>query len=208
MENTTPKNRHSVLLVEDDKMTRQRLHQVIDSLQNLTLMAVCENLAEARQALQSQIPQVLLTDLGLPDGSGIDLIREIRQLDESVHIMVISVFGDERNVLAAIEAGASGYLLKDGDTDYIGKAIGQLIAGESPISAGIARHLLKKFQASSNKTTGESQAVKDSSLLTLRETEVLALIAKGYTYNEVATNLEMSRHTVNAHIKNIYRKLN
>lgn len=153
--------------------------------------------------LEKVSPDVLLTDLGLPDGHGTTLIRTARNKDEGIEIMVVSVFADERNVLDAIEAGATGYLLKDGNADYIAESILQLMAGGSPISPSIARHLLRRF----NKPP--AIAVKDDSAphLTKRETEVLQGVAKGLSYNEVADMLGMSPNTITSHIKHIYRKL-
>jgi len=195
----------NILLVEDNKPTRQHLTRAINNHPQLKVAQACSCLQEGLQALSQQAPDVLVTDLGLPDGSGIELIRAARHLDENIAIMVITVFGDERNVLSAIEAGASSYLLKDGDTDYIADAILKLLNGESPISAAIARQLLKRYQRP-NQTTLEPAAIPDPHL-TEREVEVLACMAKGYTYNEAADILGMSSHTVTSHIKKIYRKL-
>lgn len=200
----------SVLLVEDDDHTRRRLTQSINSHGELEVIASCANRETGLQALSEHKPDVLVTDLGLPDGSGIDLIHSARMNNANIEIMVITVFADERHVLAAIEAGASSYLLKDGDTDYIGKAILQLLAGESPISAAIARQLLKRYHSdvkSEHKKIAADADDKKKSQLTERETEVLRCMAKGYTYSEAAEILSVSSHTVASHIKKIYRKL-
>jgi DNA-binding NarL/FixJ family response regulator len=116
--------------------------------------------------------------------------------------MVISVFGDEAHVVAAIEAGATGYLLKDARGDEITQAIHRLIAGESPISSAIARHLLRRFQPSPAAAPAAAGPP-----LTPRERQVLQLIAKGLSYQRIAETLSMSPHTVTTHIKQIYRKL-
>lgn len=192
-------NRYSVLLVEDDENTRERLRRIIDGHDQLSVVAAVATCAAARAAFQAGPPSVLLVDLDLPDGNGTDLIREFKQIQPAIEAMVITVFGDEQHVVAAIEAGASGYLLKDGSSDYIGESIMQLLAGGSPISAGIARYLLKRFQP--------VEPRPDSDLLTAREREVLELVAKGFSYNEIGDVLGMSVHTVTSHIKHIYRKL-
>ena len=155
------------------------------------------------EALRQNNPDVLLTDLGLPDSHGIDLIRTARIKNEQIEIMVISVFGDEKNVVSAIEAGATGYLLKDGDSEYIGDSIIDLISGGSPISPSIARHLLKRFKTSKQEKATDQTAPS----LTKREMEVLKAVAKGLTYIEIADLLSMSPNTVTSHIKHIYRKL-
>lgn len=200
---------YKVLLVEDDDAMRDRLELAVNMHPSLKIIGVFSNLTDGLAALETEkLPDVLLTDLGLPDGSGTELIRKARKLSEDMEIMVVSLFGDERNVITAIEAGAAGYLLKDGDTDYIGDAIMRLIKGESPISAAIARHLLKRYRPKENEIQEEIKEKSTSDTnLTSRETEVLSCIAKGYTYGEVASMLGMSTHTVTSHIKKIYRKL-
>ena len=197
----------SILLVEDNQPTLQRLAQVIEDTEGLELLGAAATYSEASARLEEQLPDVLLTDLGLPDGSGIDLIRQVRAGESNVEAMVISVFGDERNVINALEAGAAGYILKDDSMEQIGSAVLQLVAGGSPISPSIARHLLRRFQpAEAESDVGESRPAA-SSPLSARETDVLTAVAKGYTYNEIADMLNISFHTVSSHIKHIYRKL-
>lgn len=191
----------SILLVEDDTPTRQRLAEALQTSGFAVVVAVGTCVA-ARAELQAQPPRVLLVDLGLPDGSGLELIAETRENSPDTEIMVITVFGDERHVLAAIEAGASGYLLKDGSSDHIGRSVRQLLDGGSPISAPIARHLLKRMGQE------QTQSARDEQLkLTPREAEVLNLVAKGFSYQEIATTLEMTVNTVASHVKQLYRKL-
>ncbi|MCH8530261.1 MAG: response regulator transcription factor [Saccharospirillum sp.] len=191
----------SILLVEDDTPTRQRLAEALQASGFAMVLAV-GTCAAARAELQALPPRVLLVDLGLPDGSGLELIAETRENSPDTEIMVITVFGDERHVLAAIEAGASGYLLKDGSSDHIGRSVRQLLDGGSPISAPIARHLLKRMGQE------PAQSARDEQLkLTPRETEVLNLVAKGFSYQEIATTLEMTVNTVASHVKQLYRKL-
>ena len=101
---------------------------------------------EIRAALEVSRPEVLLVDLGLPDGDGLDIIRDTARRWPDVLIMVITVFGDEARVVAAIKAGAAGYLLKDDPAVSIGAALAQLLAGGSPISPAIARHLIRHFR--------------------------------------------------------------
>src|SRR6185437_7347782 len=128
----------SVMVVEDDAPFRTRFCRIIASDPELELFAAVGNLACARQALADSAPDVLLVDLGLPDGSGIDLIRETARRHRSTDIMVVTVFGDEEHVLASIEAGATGYLLKDSLPDEFVALVKLLRAGGSPISPVIA----------------------------------------------------------------------
>jgi DNA-binding NarL/FixJ family response regulator len=188
-----------VLIVEDDKPTRSRLEQIVRNCPELELVAGCATLAQGYAALRQSLPNVALIDLDLPDGSGIDLIRAVSGEGLGTETMVITVFGDEAHVIAAIEAGAKGYLLKDAGTDDVARAIVELIHGGSPISAAIARHILKRVQA--------SVATAAKIALTVRESEVLKLVAKGFSSAEIAVLLGISSQTVISHVKAIYRKL-
>ena len=196
--------RHSVLLVEDDDATRAHLAKEIAAHPELRLVGAAASCREARMQLAKSEPEVMLVDLGLPDGSGADLIRELSARRARTQSMVITVFGDENHVVAAIEAGATGYLLKDASSDRIGSAILELLGGGSPISPAIARHLLKRFYAPA---PVPAPGRADLPGLTEREHEVLALLVKGFTYSEIAELLVISAHTVTTHVRHIYGKL-
>ncbi len=190
----------SVLIVEDDPPTRKRLEAVVKNIPDLSLMGSTGSAADARTALRGQ-PDVMLVDLGLPDGSGVDVIREAQRVSPGTRAMVITVFVDERHVMDAIAAGAMGYLLKDGSAEYVGHSIAELLAGGSPISAPIARHLLQRFQPQRPAArTGDAP-------LTARELEILTHIAKGFSVAEVGELLGISARTVTTHVQHIYRKL-
>ena len=195
----------SVMVVEDDPAFLARFCRIVASSQELSLHAAVSDLSSARAAIARGAPDVLLTDLGLPDGSGIDLIRETAREYPTTDIMVISVFGDDQHVLASIEAGATGYILKDSLPDEFVALISQLRAGGSPISPLIARRLLRRFRRQ-DEVTGPALDAQASGL-TQRESEVLALIAKGFNFGEIARLLVVSPHTINAHVKKIYQKL-
>lgn len=195
----------TVMVVEDDPAFLNRFCRIVAQSPELSLLAAVGDLASARRAIERQAPDVLLTDLGLPDGSGIELIRETAARHPATDIMVISIFGDEEHVLASIEAGATGYILKDSLPEEFVSLIAQLRAGGSPISPVIARKLLKRFQP--RKEAIEPAPDPQAPGLTPRESEVLALIAKGFSFGEIARLLEVSPHTVTAHVKKIYQKL-
>ena len=192
----------SVLVVEDDLPTRTRLVRAVDAHPELRVCAAVGTVAEGRAALGRDVPAVLLTDLDLPDGNGIDLIRAARAAGSSTQAMVITVFGDEQHVVAAIEAGALGYLLKDASADSIGRAITEMLAGGSPMSPPVARYLLQRFARAA-----EPAAPSDTPELSAREREVLTFIVKGFSYAEIARLLELSTHTVATHVRRIYGKL-
>jgi DNA-binding NarL/FixJ family response regulator len=193
----------TVIVVEDDPAFLARFCRIVAGAAELSLLAAVGDLASARLAIARQAPDVLLTDLGLPDGSGVDLIRETAAAHPGTDIMVISVFGDDEHVLASIEAGATGYILKDSLPEEFVALIAQLRAGGSPISPTIARQLLKRFK----RPAAAVAPTPVSAGLTARESEVLGLIAKGFNFGEIAKLLEVSPHTINAHVKKIYHKL-
>src|SRR4051812_44881826 len=193
----------SVLLVEDDAPTRWRLHDALTAARFEVTSAA--TLAEARAALAAPNgapPKVLLTDLQLPDGHGTELIREVRHRFPETEIMVVSILGDEESVISAIMVGATGYLLKDAFQTDIAATVRELCAGHSPISASIARFIVRRTQ-------GASPALPslNTAKLTPREIDILWGIAKGFSYAEIAGHLGLSRLTVPGHIKSIYRKL-
>ena len=198
---------HTVLLVEDDPPTRERLAVAIAADPGLRLAAAVGTVAEARRALGESPPTVLLTDLGLPDGNGVELIREATHRTPPLLAMVITVFGDEQHVVGAIEAGALGYLLKDGTAEYVGASIRELIAGGSPISPAIARWVLRRLRAAADPTPDVPDRPTALPRLSGREHEVLTLIVKGFSYAEVARLLDVSAHTVTTHVRSVYRKL-
>lgn len=191
----------TIAIVEDDAATRDRLCRIVRQQKTFRLSGAAATFSEARTFLGEHAPDVLLVDLGLPDGDGIDLIRLCHEADPSTLIMVISAFGDEQKVVSAIMAGAKGYLLKDDDSQDIRLALQQLLDGGSPISASIASYLLAKLRGD------RPSGVAGEDLLTAREIEVLELIARGYRSQEIATRLTISYHTVVSHIRHVYDKL-
>jgi DNA-binding NarL/FixJ family response regulator len=201
-----------ILLVEDDAPVRERLAAIISGWPGGRLVAACGKFAEAADAIKSQRIDLLITDLNLPDGHGVQAIRMLRDKQPDAEAMVISVLADDRNVIEAIEAGASGYLLKDSDPLDIVDAITELLAGRSPISSAIARTIVRRLGGGrdSHAETPKpeaAQAPAGEQSLTPREMDILWGIAKGFTYGELAERLEISKQTVPVHIKNIYRKL-
>jgi len=214
-----------VLVVEDDPQMREFFAASVSRCAELQLAASVGTVAEAKAWLENNAStvDVLLTDLGLPDGSGLDVIRHATRLNPACEPLVISMFGDEDNVLASIEAGALGYIHKDSTPDDIAQTILDMRAGASSISPMIARRVLSKYRADQinraaatveqtsiaikNEADGVFQAVAQRGLLSPREQEVLALIARGFSYTEIARLQSLSVHTVQTHIKNLYAKL-
>ncbi len=195
----------SVAVVEDDPLHRERFRDNLRGDPGLRLVAEFTGMHAALDGLGNLQPDVLLVDLGLPDGSGFDVIRHARQVSPATEIMVVSVFGGETNLLRAVELGATGYLLKDSLPGDFTAAIHALRAGESPISPALARLLLRRYQPAA--PVVESKPAEGDAPLSKREIAILELVARGIGFAEVAERLFISPHTVKTHVKNIYRKL-
>lgn len=201
----------SVALVEDDPAMREALERVIRAEPSLRFAFGASTAAELLGWFETHPVDVLLVDLGLPDLSGLDVIRRCRVLQPACASMVLTIFGDEVNMLSAFEAGASGYLLKDGTESDLATHILSLHAGGSPMSPTIARQLLVRWRGRgtgpASAATATTAVPPEADALSPRETEVLNLIARGFTYAEVAARTGVLLSTVQSHVRNIYGKL-
>lgn len=197
-----------VAIVEDDPSFRGALSRVVQGASDMRLVGAAGTRAEGLQMLKQPPADVLLVDLGLPDGSGIDVIRAASQQWPGCSIMVSTNFGDETHVMQSIESGAAGYLLKDSSPLKMVAEIRSLASGGSPISPIIARQVLARFRRSTAAGAGTTPADIDaSSLLSAREKEVLDYITKGFTAVEIARLMELSPFTVRTFVRRIYSKL-
>ncbi|MGV3741814.1 MAG: response regulator [Burkholderiaceae bacterium] len=197
-----------VLIVEDDAVTRRSLCLAIESEPALALVAAFENVASTLDWLELNAPDILLTDLGLPDGSGIEVIQRCVQLHPDCDVMVLTMSSDEDKVLACIEAGAAGYILKSTRAFDIVRCLLDLHAGGSPFTPPIARKVLARLQTKRIRRSSKFELDNPAAgVLTRRETAILDLIARGDSYGEVAKLLSVSVGTVQTHVKNIYGKL-
>lgn len=209
-----------VAVVEDDPDCIARLTEAIDAQPDLRLSGVATTLAEGRALLAHAEMDVLLVDLDLPDGTGIELIREAQQQRPDCEVLVSTVFGDEGSVIRSFEAGASGYLLKHQDAHRLAEDIRHLHAGGSPISPLIARQILLRLQptlgpavaaaavdANPAAEAAEGADDADGVALSERELQVLGYVTKGFTAEEISTLMAVSRHTVLTYVRRTYRKL-
>lgn len=201
-ETSTP---HTVLIVEDRIYTAKTLRADIDAHPALKAIAMAHNVGDALHAIQQHKPRFVLVDLGLPGGSGIDVIDAVQTVSWRCECVVISIFGDENRVLEALRAGAKGYILKNDPHRNIGKQIMDLIDGGSPMSPKIARLLLKIAQSGVN---SHPQNDNDIPNLTGREMDVLQQLSYGFKRKEIAERLSVSVGTISTHINSIYGKLN
>jgi DNA-binding NarL/FixJ family response regulator len=213
--------RWGVLVVEDDSRARAFFEASVQRSPRLFWLGSAGTVQEALTwlARTTTIPDVLLVDLGMPDGTGLDVIRDAVARFPGCEPLVVSVFGDEENVLASIEAGAVGYIHKDAAPENIAQTIVEMKAGASPISPMIARRVLAKYRSLQSASLGAATPAApgaapevaadegERGLLSVREHEVLTLIARGFSYAEIARLKGLSVHTVQTHIKNLYGKL-
>lgn len=196
-----------VLVVEDDAVTRTALGLSIKAEPSLSLAGAFDAMQPALEWMETGSMDVLLTDLGLPDGSGIDIIRACRRLHPQCDIMVLTMSANEADVLACIEAGACGYLLKDGPTNDIARSVLSMREGGAPMSPAIARMVLERVRSGKPAPATGERKTRALTRLTKREKTILDLIARGDTYGSIATMLSVSVGTVQTHIKSIYGKL-
>ena len=196
----------SVALVEDDEAMRARLAQVLGAAPGIALTFAATNAQQMLGWLQTNSVDVLLVDLGLPDRSGLEVIRWCRQNQPGTDVMVVTMFGDESHMIRAFEAGARGYLLKDGTEDELARHVQSLHSGGSPMTPLIARQLLVRLAPAPPAAPSAAPAPAPGAI-TARERELLHVLARGYTYTEAAQLLGIASSTVQSHVKNIYSKL-
>lgn len=188
-----------VTVVEDDVPIREEFVRMLAAEPGFALLGAVGSCAEARRSFAHSAPDVALIDLGLPDGDGTELIAELTRSARRVHVLVVTIFGDEAHVVRALRAGAQGYLLKDTPTAEFVRAIHAVCAGAAPLSPQVARYLLRSF------TRGDGPPLLDA--LTAREHAVLKAISQGFSVPETARQLAVAPSTVASHVKSIYSKL-
>jgi len=200
-----------IALIEDDGHTRARIANLLARCLPAATVTAFERLATALVFAATHQQDYWLVDLGLPDGSGVDLIRAVRAKDARAHILVISVFGDVDNVLRSIEAGANGYLLKDAVDKDLVDALAAMEQGGTPLSPMIASRLLETMRTPV--MLAKPQPVRPAavpitaSVLTPKETELLNLLSRGYTYAEAGELMQVALSTIQTHVRGIYAKL-
>lgn len=195
-----------LIVVEDEPLIRNRLETILRSLGYTDdALVFAASLAQARALLAEQPVAMALVDLGLPDGSGIDLIRQLRTSDPGMGILVISAWSTEDAILSALRAGANGYVLKERDDLEVTLSIRSVLRGGAPIDPFIARRIIAELQPAP--PSEAPQELAPEAVLSSRELQILKLVADGMTNREIAETLFLSRYTVECHVKNIYRKL-
>ncbi|MEM6857210.1 MAG: response regulator transcription factor [Pseudomonadota bacterium] len=192
-----------IAIIEDDPILRDHFVEIVSSAHDMDIAGVAASQLAGRN-LAIQKPDLVLLDVGLPDGSGLDLIEPFKEEGES-SVLVVTSFGDRDTVVAAIHAGADGYLLKDSTQDQIVSAIRDALAGLSPMSSAAAMYILDMIR--SGEPLVEAAKDDEAAQLSPREVELLNLFARGLSYKEAATQMSISPLTVGNYVKTIYGKL-
>lgn len=195
-----------VVLIDDDPHIRRVISQELMREPRTVVVAQAASLKEGRKAIKQNEFDVLLVDLHLGDGEGFELLDFVKSFRPSVESIVISVMECEDQVLRAFELGATGYLSKNSWFGSYAQAVLQVVNGGASITPNLARRLLQRFDKS-HSNARKPRERDESERLSIREKEVLRLVATGHTSAEIGTRLSISLMTVNTHVRNIYRKL-
>ena len=189
-----------VAIVEDNKTTRESLETIVNMSPANRCICVCATAEDALRSLPAQQPDVVLMDIQLPKMSGVECVAELKALLPSVQVIMVTVYQDPDQIFRALRAGASGYILKRTTPEKVLNAIRDVQLGGVPMSAEIARKVLKYFQA-------QPSSAPEVDKLTPREREILDLIVPGYSNKEIADKLNISIESIRWHLKKIYHKL-
>lgn len=189
-----------VSIVEDDEGVRESLASLIDEADGFQCISSHATAEDAIKHIPEKRPDVVLMDINLPNMSGIDCVRKLKEMSPQTQIMMLTMYEDPDQIFNSLAAGASGYLLKRTPHAKLLDAIQEVQRGASPMSGKIARVVVQYFQK-------KNQPSSDAQALSKREQEILELLSKGFRYKEIADSLGISFDTVRSHLRNIYDKL-
>jgi DNA-binding NarL/FixJ family response regulator len=196
----------TILLLEDLPEIRSWMRKLVLQVFPGATISESARVADAMALVAAVKFDLALVDLGLPDGSGVDVVTKLRDIQPDAQSVVVTIHDDDEHLFPALQAGAFGYILKEQARELITEQLQRISQGEPPLSPSIARRVMAYFSA---KAKPQAQANAMPSVnLTDRESEVLLRVAKGYTLPEIGVQLGLSRHTIADYVKQIYRKLN
>lgn len=195
-----------ILIVENDAHIRDRMERVIGAEIDIRIIGTAETKSAAKKLINTYPFETLVIDLTLPDGFGLEIVSWVNEKYPESDVMILANSEDDPHIVSAIEAGATGYVLKSAIESDLINAVRLLQAGGSPVSPNVAKSVLRALCTNSTVVT-EKVPTAVPHPLSERETEILRLLAKGMSFNEIGNILAISPHTVTAHIKKIYRKL-
>lgn len=194
-----------VIILEDEIPTQNRIKKILLNIgYNYEDLYFCQNIHQAQESYMRHKHSIALVDLQLPDGNGTQFIEFIKHENLDIVALVLSAWNNDEVIINALSAGADGYILKDRDDYEVSFAISNVLKGGTPIDPFIARNILKKMEWFEKIELAENL---NEHLLTKREYEILQLVSLGHTNKEISKNINLSRFTVETHIRHIYRKL-
>lgn len=189
-----------IALVEDKRETQESLIQLLEMFADLKCVCVCASGEEALKRIPPAQPDLVLMDIFLPRMSGIECTARLKALLPNARILILTASADQEMVFPALEAGADGYLLKQGDPAKLRAALLELLHGGVPMTSSIARHVADFFR---KRTKTRDEMVR----LSPREAELLMLLANGYSNKEIARKLSLTVETIHTYLKNVYKKM-
>ena len=195
----------NILLLEDLTEIRVWLRKLVLQVFPDSQISESARVADALALVTAVKFDLALIDLGLPDGSGVDVVTKLRDVQPDCQSVVVTIHDDDEHLFPALQAGAFGYILKEQARELITEQLQRISQGEPPLSPSLARRVMAYF---ANKAKPRADANLINVSLTDRESEVLLRVAKGYTLPEIGVQLGLSRHTIADYVKQIYRKLN
>jgi DNA-binding NarL/FixJ family response regulator len=190
----------NVGIVEDDREVRENWVKVLNVHPRLKCISACESGEEALKRFPDCRPDVVLMDINLPGMSGIQCAALLKERLPKTQVLMVTIYSNNKSIFEALQAGASGYILKNNSSEDVIRSIINVVEGGAPMTGQIARRVLEAFRKPAPKPLKDAQ-------LTTRETEILHLIAKGYANKEIASRLDVGVSTVRTHIEHIYEKL-
>lgn len=192
-----------IVLADDHRIVREGLRTLIAQEPDMTVVAMAEDGPQLLRQVQDCSPDLVITDISMPGLNGIEALRRLRAEQPEVQVVCLSMHNEDRVVLSAIEAGASGYLLKDSSFDELAQAVRQVMAGRVYISAELSGVVVRELRS----LKAGALPAPNGAALTPREKELVQLFAEGWTTNEIAERLHLSPKTVATHRENVLRKL-
>src|SRR5581483_8689283 len=190
----------TIIVVDDHWLVRLGLNNLFGRLRHFALVAEASTVEEAITAARTHSPDVVIMDVRLPDGSGIEACRQIRSDNAATRVIMLTSFPDEEAVIAAILAGASGYLLKQSEPERLIAAVETAAAGGSLLDPAVSDTVLHWMR-------GAASAVQSGDRLSEQERKILPLIAEGKTNRQIASELYLSEHTVKTYVSSLLKKL-
>ncbi|MTI68395.1 MAG: response regulator transcription factor [Firmicutes bacterium] len=191
----------SVMVVDDHPLIREGLVKILKLDESIETVKQASSGKDAIKLIKKFTPDVILLDINMPEINGLKTLKQIKKINNQIKIIILTIHNDEEYLFNALDIGANGYILKDSNSDTILKAIKKVYKGETYIQPSLSSLLIKKYK---NKKTSKKKIIQT---LTNREYEILSLIAKGLSNEDISNKLFISEKTVKRHISNLYKKL-